>query len=70
MTNDELVAYFETGFVELHAKIAALPDGGTKTRASRLAAMFHHAGNVLAEHCSDEGEIQPFDGTNKPPPGP
>lgn len=70
MTNDELFAYFEAGFTELHAKIAALPDGPSKTRAHRLANVFHHAGNVLAEHCSDEGEIQPFDGTSKPPPGP
>jgi len=70
MTNDELLAHFAAGFAELHAKIAALPDGGAKTRAERLAAMFHHAGNVLAQHLSDEGEIQPYDGTDKPPAGP
>lgn len=70
MTNDELVAYFTAGFTELHAKVDALPVGPVRTRAQRLLSVFHHAGNVLAEHCADEGEIQPFDGTNKPPPGP
>lgn len=70
MTNDELKSYFETGFSELHAKVDALPDGHDKVQAQRLAAMFHHAGNVFAEHVSDMGEIQPFDGTSKPPPGP
>lgn len=70
MTNDELKDAFIDLFEELHAKVAALPEGPFKTRSVRLAAMFHHSGNVFAEHVADEGEIEPFDGTNKPPPGP
>jgi len=67
MTNDELKQVFIDAFAEAHAKVNALPDAPTKTRTERLLAMFHHAGNVFAEHLSDEGEIQPYDGTNKPP---
>lgn len=70
MTNDALLAYFQSGFVELHAKIDALPAGPDQVRAERLVSVFHHAGTVLAQHMSDTGEIQPFDGTNKPGPNP
>ena len=70
MTNDELLAAFSKLFAELHAKVAALPDTPFRTRATHLAATFHHAGNNFAEHMSDGGEVQPFDGTSKPPPGP
>lgn len=70
MTNDELAAAFVALFEEAHAKVNALPDGPGKTRAQRLLDMFHHAGNVFAQHCVDEGEIKPLEGTNKPPPGP
>lgn len=70
MTNDELAEAFTDLFTEAHAKVDALPEGGAKIRAQRLLAVFHHAGTVFAQHCADEGEIQPFDGTNKPPPGP
>jgi 5-methylthioribose kinase len=70
MTNDELLATFTTAFEELHAKIDALPDGGVKVRAQRLAAIFHQEGNALAAHALHAGEITTFDGTSKPPPGP
>jgi len=67
MTNDELLAAFGELFTELHAKVHALPDSHDKTVAIQLAAMFHHAGNIFAEHVGTMGEIQTFDGTNKPP---
>lgn len=70
MSNDDLVAEFEALFVEAHARVDALDDGQVKTTAGRLLDMFHHAGNVFASHCSDNGLIGPFDGTNKPPPNP
>jgi hypothetical protein len=66
MTNDQLMAAFTANFAELHAKVDALPDAPGKVEAQRLASMFHHAGNVFAAHVSDMGEVQPFDGTNKP----
>lgn len=68
MSNDELKEAFIANFAEAHAKVEALPDGGAKTRAQRLLAMFHHAGEVFAAHLVDEGEIQPLDGSAKPPP--
>lgn len=68
MTNNELKDTFVSAFAEAHAKVEALPDGGAKTRAQRLLAMFHHAGTVFAEHLVDEGEITPMDGTAKPNP--
>lgn len=70
MTNDELMAVFAGAFTEAHARVTELPNGPDKTQAQRLLAMFHHAGNVFAEHASNMGAIQPFDGTSKPPPGP
>lgn len=68
MTADELKDAFTANFVEAHAKVDAMPDGPVKTRTDRLLNMFHHAGTVFAEHLSDEGEIQPYDGGPKPPP--
>lgn len=67
MSNDELLAAFSELFTELHAKVHALPDGPDKTAAIHLAAMFHHAGNLFADHVSSMGEVHTFDGTNKPP---
>lgn len=68
MSNEDLKAAFIANFAEAHAKVEALPDGGARTRAQRLLAMFHHAGTVFAEHLADEGEISTFDGTAKPNP--
>lgn len=70
MTSDELAATFVANFAELHDKIAALPDSPRKVRMDRLAQIAHRAMEALSDIAIDGGDVQPFDGTAKPPPGP
>jgi hypothetical protein len=70
VTNDELAATFVANFAELHDKIATLPDSPRKTRADRLAQIAHRAMEALADIAVDGGDVQPFAGNDKPPPGP
>lgn len=68
MTRDELAQVFDDAIKELHSHVDDLPDGATKRRAKRLTSILHRAAEELAELAQDSGMIQPFDGTNKPPP--
>lgn len=70
MTNDELAAAFVPLMTEVHARIDALPDGPLKTKAQHKVALAHEALERLHTHFVDGGDVQPFDGTNKPPPAP
>jgi hypothetical protein len=67
MSNDELADAFRDLFDQLHAKIAALPDGGLKTRADELAGVAHRALERLKRHAVDSGEVQPFSGGDPKP---
>ena len=66
MTNEEIKSGFVALFAEAHAAVDALEEGHSKTTAQRLLSMFHHAGEVFADHAIDEGAVTPFDGTDKP----
>lgn len=71
MDNDALADLFRDGILELHAKIAELPDGSFKRRMSRLANIAHGALETIQEGALDQGMIQPFSGGDpKPPTGP
>ncbi len=62
MTDDELADAFKANLDELHAKVAALPDGAAKSHFEAWASVAHRALGRIKRRAVDETLIQPFSG--------
>lgn len=65
MTDQELAEHGAAWLAECHLRVDAL----NNTQLTRRLNHAHAALQFVAERAIDDEVIEPFDGTNKPPPG-